>query len=91
MKAQLQALSDGQKSLYDGQKGIVSAMREGFQAPTDACKEMETRLLREIRNSEAELLIRIQLAEANIKLDEKTRLAEGALRKIETLRREKAQ
>ena len=84
VKAQLQVLSDGQKD-------IVATMREGFQAQTDARQEMEARLLREIRNTEEKLLIRIQLAEANIKLDEKTRIAEGALREIETLKREKAQ
>ncbi len=68
------------QSLSDGQKEILDGQRE-----------LEARLLREIKNSEEKLLLRIQLAEVNLKLDEKSRLAEGALREIETLRREKAQ
>ena len=73
LKAKLQALSDGQKVIIDGQH------------------EMEVRLLREIRGSEEKLLLRIQLAEANLKMEHAMRTAETALRENEQLKREKTQ
>ena len=84
IRAQLRALSDSQKAMSE-------EMRDGFKAQTDGRQEMETRLLREIGNAEEKLLIRIRLAEANMRLDEKTRVAEGALREVEQLKREKTQ
>lgn len=84
LKAQLKALSDNQKTMQE-------TMRYGFKAQTEGRQEMESRLLREIKNSEEKLVIRIQLAEATLKLEQATRVAEGALLENERLKREKTQ
>ncbi len=84
VKARLQTLSDGQRAMRE-------EMREGFKAQAESRQEMEARLLREIKDSEDKLLMRIQLAEANMRGDEQTRIAEGALRELEQLKREKTQ
>ncbi len=77
LKAKLQALSD--------------EVRQGFAAQTESRQEMETRLIREIKNSEEKLLLRIQLSEANTKMEQAMRTADAALRENEQLKREKTQ
>ena len=84
LKAQLKALSDNARTIQD-------TMRDGFKAQNEGRQETESRLLREIKNSEEKLVIRIQLAEATMKLEQATRVAEGALRENELLKREKTQ
>ena len=84
LKARLDALSEGQKQ-------IISDMREGFKAQTESRQEMESRLLREIKNTEEKVLMRVQLAEANLKIEQAMRIAEEAQREIEQLKREKTQ
>ncbi len=84
LKAQSHALSDRKKSLE-------TVMQKGFRSQVDQRPEMEARFLREIKISEEKRLLRIQPAKVNLELGEKTHLSEGALRKNETLRREKAQ
>ncbi len=84
LKAQLKALSDNQKTMQE-------TMRDGFKAQTEGRQDMESRLLREIKNSKEKLVIRIQLAEATLKLEQATRVAEGALLENERLKREKIQ
>ncbi len=77
LKAKLQALSD--------------EVHRGFAAQSQSRQEMEARLIREIKNSEEKLLLRIQLAEANLKMEQAMRTAEAALRENEQLKREKTQ
>lgn len=66
-------------------------MRDGFKARNEGRQEMESRLLREIKNPEGKLVIRIQLAEATLELEQATRVAKGALLENERLKREKTQ
>ncbi len=85
-------------SLADGQKAIIQEMHEGFKTQTESRQEMEARLPREIKNSEEKLLIRTQLAEANIKVEQADikreqaeQVAATALRENEELKRAKTQ
>ena len=84
LKVQLKVLSDSQKTMQE-------TMQDGFKAQTEGRQEMESRLLREIKNSEEKIVFRIQLAEATLKLEQVTRVAEGALLENERLKREKIQ
>ena len=72
-------------------KAQYKALLDGQRALLDGQKSLEDRVLREIKNSEEKLLLRIQLAEANLRSEQSARIAEIALRENEQLRREKAQ
>ena len=72
-------------------KAQYKALLDGQRAILDGQRDMEARLLREIKNSEEKLLLRIQLAEANLRSEQSARVAEIALRENEQLKREKAQ
>ena len=80
VRAELKSLTDSQKTLADGQKAILDSQRD-----------MEARLVREIKNTEEKLLIRIELAESNMRLEQAMRTAETAMRENEQLKREKTQ
>ena len=95
LKVRLDTLSEGQTTIIqdvrDGFAAQTESMRMGFRAETDSRQEMEARLLREIKNSEEKVLMRVQLAEANLKMEQAMRATEEALREVEQLKREKTQ
>ncbi len=70
LKAQLNALSDN--------------LRDGLKAQTDSQREMEVRLIREIKNSEQKLALMFKLSEAMAEM-------EDLKNENEQLKREKTQ
>ena len=81
---ELREIAANMKVLSENQKDFSENLREGLKAQGDSQREMETRLLREIKNSEEKIVLLLKLSETTGKLEQVTR-------ENQELKREKTQ
>ncbi len=81
---ELREIAANMKALSENQKDFSENLREGLKAQGDSQREMETRLLREIKNSEEKIVLLLKLSETTGKLEQVTR-------ENQELKREKTQ
>ncbi len=81
---ELREISVNLKVLSENQKAVADSLRDGLTAQADSQREMEARLLREIKNSEDKITLMLRLSETTGKLEQVTR-------ENEELKREKTQ
>ncbi len=81
---ELREIAANLKALSENQKDFSENLREGLKAQGDSQREMETRLLREIKNSEEKIVLLLKLSETTGKLEQVTR-------ENQELKREKTQ
>ncbi len=81
---ELREIAANLRALSENQKAFSESLRDGLKAQADSQREMETRLLREIKNSEEKIVLLLKLSETSGKLEQVTR-------ENEELKREKTQ